>query len=137
MRSAENPYAGQGPVVLDVGEDVGALLVKMPALFEGVEIEIRPGQPATESSHHEHDPHHEHGHHHEHANTEHSHLTHVEVLPRPTPSGFLHCAVFPSLREGSYELSERPFGHVALEVTVIGGKITQASWPTAGPSGTV
>jgi hypothetical protein len=137
MRSAENPSAGQGPVVLDVGGNVGALLVKMPASFEGVEIEIRPGQPATESPHHQHEHHHEHEHEHRHEHAEHSHLTHVEVLPRPTPGGFLHCAVFPSLCEGSYELSERPFGDVALEVTVTGGKITQASWPTVGPPGTV
>jgi hypothetical protein len=41
MTAVENPHAGQGPVMLDVGGDVGALLVRMPARLEGVEIEIR------------------------------------------------------------------------------------------------
>jgi hypothetical protein len=141
MRSAENPYAGQGPVVLDVGGDMGALVVKMPVSLEGIEIEIRPGQPAADAHAHKHDHDHahdqdhqqdhdqEHGHHQGHDHTGKSHLTHVEVLPRPTPGGFLHCAVFPCLREGRYELSERPFGEVRLGVSISGGRITQASWP--------
>ena len=37
----ENPYAGQGPVLLDIGGDVGALVVTMPARLDGVEVEIR------------------------------------------------------------------------------------------------
>ena len=125
MRSAENPYAGQGPVLLEVGGDVGALLVSMPASLEGVEIEIRPQQPANQ-------PHqpatHSHSHSHDHG--DHPHLTHVEVLPRPTPGGVVHCAVFPQLSQGRYELYERPSGPVLLEVTITGGQITQASWPT-------
>ena len=40
--SAENPHAGQGSVLLDIGGDVGALVVTMPAEMEGVEVEIRP-----------------------------------------------------------------------------------------------
>ena len=38
----ENPYAGQGAVLLDIGGDVGALVVTMPASMVGVEVEIRP-----------------------------------------------------------------------------------------------
>ncbi len=126
MTPAENPYAGQGPVLLDVGGDVGALLVRMPASLEGVEIEIRPHQAAmhTHSQSHSHD----HG--------DHPHLTHVEVLPRPIPGGFIHCAVFPSLRQGHYELHERPFGPVRLQVAITGGQVTQASWPTPVPQDT-
>ncbi len=40
--SAENPYAGQGSVLLDIGGDVGALMVTMPAELDGVEVEIGP-----------------------------------------------------------------------------------------------
>ena len=40
-RITENPHAGQGPVVLDIGGDVGALVVAMPETMAGVEIEIR------------------------------------------------------------------------------------------------
>jgi hypothetical protein len=86
--------------------------------LEGVEIEIRP-QPASIHSHPN-----------SHNGGDHSHLTHVEVLPRPTPGGLIHCAVFPSLSQGRYELSERPFRAVRLEVSITGGQITQATWPT-------
>ena len=39
-RHVENPYAGQGSVLLDIGGEVGALVVTMPAAMEGVEIEL-------------------------------------------------------------------------------------------------
>jgi len=117
MRSTENPYAGQGSVLLDVGGDVGALLVTMPASWEGVEIEIRPRDLSVSDA----SPVHDHA--------DHPHLNHVEVLPRPTPDGWVHCAVFPDLKQGRYELSERPFGQVVLEVAVVGGQIAQVSWP--------
>ena len=35
-------YAGQGAVLLDIGGDVGALIVHMPAELAGTEIEICP-----------------------------------------------------------------------------------------------
>ena len=38
--TVENPHAGQGSVVLDIGGDVGALVVTMPPELEGVEVEI-------------------------------------------------------------------------------------------------
>jgi len=122
MQSLENPHAGQGPVLLDVGGDVGALLVRMPASLEGVEIEIRPHRPTMASRSHDHG--------------DHSHLTHVEVLPRPSAGGFVHCAVFPQLGQGRYELYERPFGPVRLQVTITGGQVTQASWPMPVPKDT-
>lgn len=129
MRSMENPYAGQGPVLLDVGGDVGALLVMMPASLEGVEIEIRPQENAPA-------PAHEHPHSHDHADhspshddADHSHLAHVEVLPRPTPAELVSCAVFPELSQGRYELYVRPSGPVRLRVSITGGQVTEAAWP--------
>ena len=38
---------GQGSVLLDIGGDVGALVVAMPASMVGVEVEIRPGPPGA------------------------------------------------------------------------------------------
>jgi len=38
--TVENPHAGQGSVVLDIGGDIGALVVTMPPVLEGVEVEI-------------------------------------------------------------------------------------------------
>ena len=53
MIENENPHAGQGSVLLDIGGDVGALVVSMPPAMVGVEIEIAPvGEVAHD---HEHD----------------------------------------------------------------------------------
>lgn len=42
MATEENPNAGQGSVVLDIGDDIGALVVEMPAEMDGLEVEIVP-----------------------------------------------------------------------------------------------
>jgi hypothetical protein len=42
MGTAENPHAGQGMVVLDIGGDIGALVVSAPDAMSHVEIEICP-----------------------------------------------------------------------------------------------
>ena len=145
MRSMENPHAGQGPVLLDVGGDVGALLVTMPASLEGVEIEIRPqpSEPEPDQPVHSHPREPDHGghstlpdsgdHSRSHGSGDHSHLSHVEVLPRPTPAGMVSCAVFPELTQGRYELYERPSGPVRLRVSITGGEVTQAFWPPDDP----
>ena len=146
MRSMENPHAGQGPVLLDVGGDVGALLVTMPASLEGVEIEIRPqpSEPEPDQPVHSHPRLPDHGghstlpdsgdHSRSHGSGDHSHLSHVEVLPRPTPAGMVSCAVFPELTQGRYELYERPCGPVRLRVSITGGEVTQAFWPPDDPT---
>jgi hypothetical protein len=131
MTTAENPYAGQGPVLLDVGGDVGALLVTMPASLEGAEIEIRSSHPDSHRpDSHRPDSHRPESHQHSLDDGGSSHVTHVAVLPRPTPAGLVHCVVFPSLLQGLYELYERPSGPVRLQVTIKGGQVTQTSWPS-------
>ncbi|MGH3655833.1 MAG: phospholipase [Micromonosporaceae bacterium] len=104
----ENPYAGQGPVLLDIGGRIGALVVAMPAALEGTEIEIRPQEHRPGTGHH---------------------LPHVSVVARPGAGGVRHTAVFPELEEGRYELYQRPSGPVRLRVTVAGGTISYADWP--------
>ncbi|TDO35161.1 hypothetical protein EV643_12447 [Kribbella sp. VKM Ac-2527] len=105
MSSQENPYAGQGAVLLDIGGGVGALVVTMPASLAGAEIEAR------------HVP--DHG----------GHLSHVEVLRRPSPAGAVCSAVFGELEAGTYELYQRPAGPVRVRATVTGGRVTQTTWP--------
>ena len=68
---AENPFAGQGSVLLDIGDEIGALVVAMPANMEGEEVEIRPLHALPPL---------EHGHHHEGG---HMHHPHVAVVNRP------------------------------------------------------
>jgi ABC-type Zn2+ transport system substrate-binding protein/surface adhesin len=136
----ENPYAGQGSVLLDIGDDIGAIVVTMPASMDGEEIEVRPvgaveperGQAHPNHHTHDHEHHHEHGHGygHEHG---HSHAPspwpHVAVVARPTPSGLVHSLVFSEVGEGRYELYVRPAGAVRLTLDVVGGEVTQAVWP--------
>jgi hypothetical protein len=119
MSTTENPHAGQGSsVLLDIGGDVGALVIGTPAALAGQEIELRP------VDHHEHVMEHGHGHGHGHA------LPHVGVVPRPAADGeIVHSAVFFEVPAGFYELYLRPAGPVELTVTVCGGKVTYAAWP--------
>jgi len=102
----ENPYAGQGSVLLDIGGDVGAVVVTMPASMLGEEVEIVTGEDAA-------------GH----------HRPHVAVVPRPLGEGTVPSLVFPELAEGSYALVPKGTDHVRLLVDVRGGEVTSAAWP--------
>ncbi len=117
MNSDENPFAGQGPVLLDIGGDIGALVVMMPANTAGLEVEIRPSG-AT---------HHDHAHHHDHDAA--THHPHVAVVARPGGSGAVHSLVYPGVLEGDYDLVPIPGGEVTLSVHVEGGVVTEVTWP--------
>ena len=103
----ENAFAGQGSVLLDIGEDVGAVVVLMPASLDGVEVEIR----SHDSSHHGHHP-------------------HVAVVARPVAGGVVPSLVFPEVREGSYDLCLKESREATATVAVVGGEVTTAVWPT-------
>jgi len=128
--------AGQGAVVLDIGGDVGALVIGAPAELDGAEIEICPaGRRKTRPDEgagwwdgewrgvHDAGHHHDHPHAHPHGPA----WPHVGVLPRPGGAGW--AAVFPGLREGRYELWLRPDGATAVVATVRGGQVTALEWP--------
>ncbi len=132
--SMENPDAGQGPVLLDIGGDVGALIVTMPAETEGLEVEIRPrGATALKVDGRVADPRETgrgHGHTHPHDATDvRAHgpapFPHVAVVGRRAPGGVHHCLVYPSLVAGEYELCPMPGDDIVLTATVVGGEITQ------------
>lgn len=132
----DNSFAGQGSVVLDIGGDIGALIVATPAAMEGIEIEIRPVGAADQRPHgeheHEHEAHshaHDHQHEHQHDSSPVSPWPHVAVVARHAPVGVVYCAVYPALAAGSYELYERPAEPVRLVADVVGGTVTEAVWP--------
>ncbi len=106
----ENPFAGQGAVLLDIGGDVGALVVAMPAALDGLEVEVRPVHD------HAHPP----GHHHR----------HVAVVNRPVEGGCLPSLVYPELVAGRYNLTEVGSDEVRLRVEVTGGQVAFATWPS-------
>jgi hypothetical protein len=132
MTEAHNAFAGSGAVVLDIGGDIGALVVSMPPGLDGVEIEIRPVGAEPDRGHDRADGHdHGHGHSHEPGDSPHPH---VAVVARPSGRGLLPSLVYPELVEGRYELYEKLGGPVRLRATVRGGEVTEASWPDPGPS---
>ncbi len=137
MATAENPHAGQGAVVLDIGGDVGALVVTMPPELDGVEVEIVPtGTDERTAAHHH--LHHAHDEPHSHGGAPHTHAPgappHVAVVARPTPDGaVIHSLVYPDLVAGTYDLYIRPDGPIALTATVAGGEITETVWPATDP----
>src|SRR4051812_2365109 len=119
----ENAWAGQGAVMLDIGGDVGALVVTMPASTVGLEVEIRPldGQGVRG---------HGHQHRHQQAHSHDVHLAHVAVVNRPVAQGHVPSLVYGELEQGRYELFEKGRGDaVALRVAVVGGEVTSAAWP--------
>lgn len=90
-------------VVLNIGDDIGALIIHTSPELHGKEIHISPVKLAKRQ--------------------------HVEVLERSIAGQPAYTAVFPELREGEYDLwsdlqSLVPQGHA----TIAGGQITTLDW---------
>lgn len=125
--SPENPDAGQGMVLLDIGGDVGALIVVTPPDLVGHEVEVladgeHPTGPAAGEGHG-----HRHGHGHGHGPGT---PLHVAVVRRPlSPGREVPALVYPELVEGHYRLVPKGTTDVVLEVDVRGGQVTTADWP--------
>jgi hypothetical protein len=93
-----------GSVMLDIGGDIGALVLHTPAAMAGAEIEISPvGDDAARS--------------------------HVAVRERRGGSQTRWAAIYPALTSGTYTLWAAPT-EPALQVTVDGGAVTEVTWPT-------
>ena len=90
------------PVVLEIGGELGALVVYTDPDLHGSEIEISRGR-------------------------EDGHRSHKDVLNRPVNDRPVYAAVFDQLREGSYTLWA---GGVpaARDVAVAGASITELDW---------
>ena len=102
----DNAHAGRGAsVLLDIGGDVGAAVVAVPAALLGAVVEPRPvgtGHPPG----------------------------HAGVVARRLPAG----ARPPGGRRGrppaaTPVLCRRPPGPVRLRLTVAGGAVAEAAWP--------
>jgi len=105
MTAGHHHHAGEGPVVLDVGGDVGALVLLAGPELDQAEIEISAVGRARTGQH-------------------------VAVHPRRLGDRVVHAAVYPALVGGTYELWD-PIGRSALTVRIEGGQVTEANWPTA------
>ena len=120
----ENPFAGQGSVLLDIGGDVGALVVTMPSDLEGVEVEIAPEAELDQTASRSHD----HDHDHAGGQAHGAHRPHVAVVNRPVGTEMVASLVFPELVEGRYGLYEKGTTDVRLIVEVRGGEVATANW---------
>ncbi len=97
----ENAGVHGGPVMLDIGGDVGALVVYLPDSFAGTEIEI--GWSGSDEP-----------------------FTHTGVHPRGTGETLHQTAVYPELKTGDYQLWH-PYDTAPLgpAVHVEGGAVTE------------
>jgi len=104
MTEAAVGPTGPGTVVLELGADVGALILYTPADLDGAEIEIsRDDEPGA-------------------------HRTHSAVRQRPVASGTAYAAVYSGLAAGPYTIW-RDEHTPAATVTITGGQITSCHWP--------
>jgi len=103
--SGEESQAGRAHpehVVLDIGEEIGALIIHTDAGMLGVEVEISPtGQDERRS--------------------------HKDVLQREINGRPAYTAVFDKLREGTYTLWVNDVAR-AREVAVSGAEIAELDW---------
>ncbi|SNY69565.1 phospholipase [Paractinoplanes atraurantiacus] len=101
--------SGQGTVMLDIGGDIGALIIHTDPRWHGHEIEVSPADNP-------------------------SHRTHAAVRARHTSGGVTYCAVIDALPSGSYliwQASVNPLTHLAVR----GGAVTEYTWPTQAVPG--
>jgi hypothetical protein len=96
-----------GSVILDLGAEVGALILDTPAELTGREIEISPAGPDTGA-----------------------HRTHSLVRERRTGAGPRYAAVYPSLPVGDYTIWQDAVTPT-VTVTIDGGQVTHCCWPAS------
>jgi hypothetical protein len=92
-------------VVLEIGEDVGALIIHADAETHGLEIEISPADDDE-------------------------HRSHKEVLERDAGGRPAYTAVFDQLPAGTYTLWSEGVARLR-GVNVAGGQIVELNWPDA------
>ncbi len=88
-------------IVLDIGRDVGALVIYTEAALHGREIEVSPRGSAAR--------------------------VHVEVLERRINGRPVFAAVFPGLRAGDYDIWEDA-AQSSGTVTIVGGEVATVDW---------
>jgi len=105
MHDAIPGPSGPGSVVLELGHDVGALVLETAAALLGREIEISPAGGTVTAG-----------------------RTHSLVRERRTAAGTSFAAVYPGLAAGRYVIWRSMHTPVG-EVTIDGGRVTRFRWP--------
>ncbi len=97
MTEAPHPAGPTGSVLLDIGGDVGALVVSVDDAYAGHEIEARPAGHRARPAH-------------------------ASVLRRTTAVGTAHAAVIPGLVAGAYTLwldAATPWGYARVQAGIV------------------
>ena len=104
MSEATVGPSGLGTVVMELGADIGALILFTPADMDGIEIEIsRDDDPSARR-------------------------THSQVRQRNVASVTKYAAVYPGLRAGRYTIWTVENSPAATAV-ITGGQVTSCRWP--------
>jgi hypothetical protein len=90
--------SNEGSVMLDIGGDIGAMVLRVPPMLDGHEFEIEASDLSIPR-------------------------THSAVRERRLDSGTFYAAVYISLKEGDYRVVES-----GQNFTVVGGKITEVNF---------
>ncbi|MBO0801690.1 MAG: hypothetical protein J2P25_01245 [Nocardiopsaceae bacterium] len=96
---------GAGSVILELGGDIGVLVLHAPARLHGTEIEISPENGGPHGGH-----------------------THSLVRERATTSGISYAAVYPGIPAGRYTIWGDD-GAAVGTVVISGGQVASFRWP--------
>ncbi|HEY7127770.1 MAG TPA: hypothetical protein VH540_27825 [Ktedonobacterales bacterium] len=97
------------PAVLDIGEDIGALVIYTGPELHGHEIEVSPRANPPKRGHGE------------------TRRTHTAVLERRVNGRSLFAALFLALQAGDYTIWA-PNSNLPAAVTIIGGQVAEVDW---------
>jgi hypothetical protein len=98
MEEIQLPPSWDGSVVLDIGGDVGALLLRTPPALNGREIDLTPDNASQ--------PH-----------------THSAVRERQLPNAVSYAAVYPNLKAGLYTIEGS-----GQRIVIVGGRVTEVDF---------
>ena len=102
MPEQHNDRVHSETVVLNIGQDIGALIIYTEPELRGREIEVSPRGNAGAR-------------------------THVEVLERRIDGRPVFAAVFPQLRAGEYDIRDTA-SNLPHVVTILGGEVATVDW---------
>jgi len=102
MSEVSADLSRQAGVVLDIGDGVGALVIRTSAELRGTEIEVSPRGADRNRQH-------------------------VEVHERSTANKAVFAAVFPGLRAGPYTVWRGPHER-CNEVVIRSGRVEEVDW---------
>jgi hypothetical protein len=118
--------------VLDIGGDIGALILYTDADDDGREIEVSPIDEAGPGQGHEHGHRHNHpgeqepGHGHWHDGGG-AHRTHTAIHERRAGGLVTYAGIYPELRAGTYRIwTDDPT--LPDRVTIVGGEVAEVDW---------